>query len=98
MPRSILALASLALVAGCFSPSYSDSQPFLCQKDTKDCPDGYTCNTEVATGDPALGVCEKPAGTGDSTKCVDADLEPNDTPATASALAWESVHRMPSRS
>ncbi|HEY3353487.1 MAG TPA: hypothetical protein VGQ83_09580 [Polyangia bacterium] len=85
MPRAIIAFASLALVAGCFSPTYPED-PFLCSKDTKICPADYTCNTEAATGDPTLGICEKPGGGTNPGKCLDSDLEPNDTPGTATSL------------
>ena len=80
MLRVSMIVAFLALVAGCFSPSYSTNSPFLCTEEFDwQCPDGYTC-------DQVKGVCAKPGGGNNNGKCLDADLEPNDTPPTATNL------------
>jgi hypothetical protein len=76
MNRTLIVFASLALCAGCFSPSYSD-EPFICSAAAPTCPDGYRCDT-------AKGKCTN--GGGNTGNCADKDLEPNDTPTTATSL------------
>jgi hypothetical protein len=87
MPRAPVIIASLALVAGCFSPSYEQNWPFLCTADFDfACPEGFTCD-QAKGPDPNTGICVDSSGGGNNNgKCLDVDLEPNDTATTATNL------------
>jgi hypothetical protein len=85
------ALATTALLAGCFSPSYSYDTPFWCTIQDTQCPAGYKCAVDEGMPDPTNPdhrLCKKPGGGSQPGACLDSDLEdpPNDTAQTATNL------------
>jgi hypothetical protein len=89
--RALAILCLLVPLSGCFSPSYPSDTPFYCDvsKANPVCPDGYACDKDGPAPDPTntnYRLCKKPGGGVDPGGCLDGDLEPNDTAATATNL------------